>query len=320
MNGDMTGARPQVSIIIVNYNAADVLPACLDSLKAQPPTLPSEVWVVDNASTDGSVALLRDRYAWVRLIASERNLGFAGANNLAAGRAEGDYLLLLNPDTVAPAGAVAALAQFAEANPQAAAVGPRLINADGSGQRSAWRGYPGLAMALSDALYLWKAPGLPLARLSEYQTGELTQPREVDHLLGACLLIRRAAWDKVGGLDDRFFLFLEETDWCFRARQQGWRVMYNPEVRITHLGEHSMNQNPQRNLPEFYRSYCRFYRKHAGTARWQLGLLKGIIALAALVRIGLWQWRQAQRTGAEQAQARAMQAGYVGVLRQLPGY
>jgi len=297
-----------------------VLPACLDSLGAQRPTLPAEVWVVDNASTDDSREMVRARYPWVKLIASERNLGFAGANNLAAARAAGRYLLLLNPDTIVPEGALNALAQFAEANPQAAAVGPRLLNADGSWQRSAWRGYPGLAMALSDALYLWKLPGLPLARLSEYLPGELAQAREVDHLLGACLLIRRAAWDQVGGLDDRFFLFLEETDWCFRARQQGWRVMYTPEVSLTHLGEHSMNQNPRRNLPEFYRSYCQFYRKHAGPGRWRGGALKAIIALAALVRLGLWQWRQTRRTGAEQAQARAMQAGYVSVLRQLASF
>jgi len=148
----------------------------------------------------------------------------------------------------------------------------------------------------------------------------LERPREVDHLLGACLLVRRAAWDMVGGLDDRFFLFLEETDWCFRARQQGWRLYYNPEASITHLGEHSTNQNPRRNLPQFYRSYCQFYRKHVSSAAWQMGLLKSMIALAAGVRLVLWQWRRMRRTGKRRAQAEAMQAGYWGVLRQLTAF
>jgi GT2 family glycosyltransferase len=198
-------------------------------------------------------------------------------------------------------------------------LGPRLNHADGSFQRSCWRGFPGLGMALADALYLWKIPQLPFARQIEFNPDHLSAPIEVDHLLGACLLIRRVTWEQVGGLDEHFFLFLEETDWCYRAKQAGWRVVYDPLVSLVHLGKHSVNQNPHRNLPQFYRSYIQFYRKHFSLAPFRLGLLKTIIAAAALVRIALWQMRALRQFGPAARQARAMQSGYGRVLRELPG-
>jgi len=174
-------------------------------------------------------------------------------------------------------------------------------------------------MALSDALYLWKIPQLPIARKTEFDADHLRWPIEVDHLLGACLFIRRETWEQVGGLDERFFLFLEETDWCYRAKQAGWRVVYNPSVSVVHLGEHSVNQNPERNLPQFYRSYVQFYRKHFSLAPLRLGLLKSIIATAALVRIALWQVRAMRWPATLTKHTRAMQTGYGRVLRDLPG-
>jgi N-acetylglucosaminyl-diphospho-decaprenol L-rhamnosyltransferase len=304
-----------LSILVVNWNAARVLADCLASLPAGAAQLLTETLVVDNASTDGSAALVRERFPAVRLLANTENVGFAAANNQAAQEARGRYLLLLNPDTCVEPGALATLVAFADAHPEAGAIGPRLLNADGTPQRSCWRGFPGLGMALADALYLWKVPGLPVARRSEYQAAELTQPREVDHLLGAALLIPRALWKQLGGLDASYFLFLEETDWCYRARQQGRTSWYLPTATITHLGQHSMDQNPGRNLPQFYRSYCQFYRKHQAPGRLRRGLLKGIIVAAVMIRLGLWRRRQARRSGA--AQARAMQAGYAQVLAQL---
>ena len=308
----------ELSIIIVNWNAGPVLEDCLRSLPAALGSLPAEIWVVDNASTDGSPARIRQQFPDVQLQANTVNSGFAAANNQAASQAEGRYFLLLNPDTRLPAGALEALWRYAEAEPKIGVVGPRLNHADGSWQRSCWQGFPGLAMALSDALYLWKIPQLPLARRSELQPERLTAPIEVDHLLGACLLIRRETWLQVGGLDERFFLFLEETDWCYRAKHAGWRVVYNPQVSITHLGEHSVNQNPERSLPQLYRSTLQFYRKHDSQSVLRLTLLKTIIATAALVRIGLWQLRAMRQSGSGSHQARAMRAGYGRVLRELP--
>ena len=311
---------PDLAILIVNYNAAAVLPACLDSLPAGAAGLAVETIVVDNASTDASVALLRARDPQLQLIANAQNVGFAAANNQAAAAAHARYLLLLNPDTVVQPGALGALVACAEAHPEAGTLGPRLLNADGTPQRSCWRGFPGLGMALADALYLWKIPGLPFARRTEYRPSELTQTRAVDHLLGAALLIPRALWDELGGLDPSYFLFLEETDWCYRAQQAGRPSYFTPDAVIVHLGEHSMNQNPRRNLPQFYRSYCQFYGKHHAPGALRRALLKAIIATAALVRLGLWGWRRLRRHGPARDQARAMQAGYAQVLAQLPGY
>jgi len=310
--------RCDVSVLIVNWNAGSVLERCLASLPAALGGLSGEVWVVDNASTDGSPSGIKQRFPEVNLLQNTANSGFAAANNQAAGRACGQYFLLLNPDTVLPPGSLEALWRFAEADPTLGVVGPRLIHADGRFQRSCWRGYPGLGMALTDALYLWKIPQLPLARETEIDPAWLTRPIDVDHLLGACLLIRRKTWEQVGGLDEDFFLFLEETDWCFRARRAGWRVVYNPQVSIIHLGEHSVNQNPQRNLPQFYRSYVQFYRKHASLAPPRVAALKSIIGAAAVVRILLWQFRAWRRPGAPARQARAMQSGYGRVLHDLP--
>lgn len=311
---------PALSILIVNWNAATVLGDCLASLPAGAGRVAYETLVVDNASTDASLPLLRERFPGVQVIANAQNVGFAGANNQAAQAARGRYLLLLNPDTQVRPGALEALVDFAEAHPAAGAIGPRLLNADGTPQRSCWRGFPGLGMALSDALYLWKVPGLPFARRTEYQPTELTAPREVDHLLGAAMLIPRALWAQTGGLDASYFLFLEETDWCYRAQRLGRRCVFLPSAVIVHLGEHSMGQNPARNLPQFYRSYCQFYRKHQAPGPVRRALLKGIIALAALIRLGLWGWRRVRRAGAARDHARAMQAGYAHVLAQLPSF
>jgi len=307
-----------VSIVIVNWNAGPVLEDCLRSLPAALGSLSAEIWVVDNASTDGSPARIRQQFPDVQVQANSVNAGFAAANNQAASQAHGRYFLLLNPDTRLPAGALEALWRYAETDSRIGVLGPRLNHADGAWQRSCWLGFPGLAMAFSDALYLWKIPQLPLARRSELEPDQLTVPVDVDHLLGACLLIRRETWLQVGGLDERFFLFLEETDWCYRARQAGWRIVYNPGVNITHLGEHSVNQNPERNLTQLYRSYIQFYRKHHAPSGLRQGLLKAIIALAALVRIGMWQIRALRQSGPAAAQARAMRAGYRRVLRELP--
>ena len=306
-----------VSILIVNWNGGAVLEACLGSLPAAIGSMAAEIWVFDNASTDGSPARIRQEFPDVHLHVNTDNCGFAAANNQAASEAQGRYFLLLNPDTRLSAGSIEELFRSAEADPTIGVVGPRLNHADGSFQRSCWRGFPGLGMALSEALYLWKIPQLPFARHIEFDPAHLTAPVDVDHLLGACLLIRRETWERVGGLDERFFLFLEETDWCFRAKQAGWRVVYDPRISVTHLGEYSVNQNPQRNLPQFYRSYVQFYRKHFSLTPVRLGLLKTIIAAAALLRIMLWQFRALSRLGLAARQARAMQAGYGRVLRDL---
>ena len=314
----MTITQPDLSVIIVNWNAAPLLRSCLTSVFESRKNLDVEVWVVDNASTDDSVKLLRTEFPQVKLLVNPENLGFAAANNQAASQSLARYMLLLNPDTEVPPQSLDLLVSYADSHPAVGVMGPRLLNSDGRIQRSCWRGYPDLAMAFSDALYLWKVPILPIAHKSEYQPGELTEVRDVDHLLGACMLIRREAWSAVGPLDADFLLFLEETDWCWRAKQAGWRIVYYPNAGVVHYGQHSVRQNPVRSLPQFYKSYCLFYRKHYPHNRVGLRTLKGIIALAAVVRIGLWTIRTWQASGQEQRnQSRNMRAGYSQVLRVL---
>lgn len=306
---------PALSILIVNWNARAFLQQCLASLPHA--ELPLDVWVVDNDSSDGSAEMVRAEFPRVNLIASDKNLGFAAGNNLAARRARGRYFLLLNPDTQVPRGTLTELIRFAEEYTEAGAVGPELRNADGSHQRSCWRGEPGLKMALADALYVWQIPFLASVIGAEYRVDELRAARAVDHLLGACMLIRRDAWAQVGALDEGYFLFLEETDWCVRARRAGWKIFYAPQVSVTHFGQESMRREPSRNLPHYYRSYLKFYRAHHHTP-FGARILKMIIALGCAIRIALWEvraWRA--QTDHRRMLAREMGQGYRQVLREL---
>src|SRR5581483_5791533 len=319
----MTSA-PLCSILIVNWNARDFLQACLKSIPTD--ELPLEILVIDNGSSDGSVAMLKkefspERFPQLKVIPNSTNLGFAAANNLAFRCAVGKYLLLLNPDTTLAANTLPALIQFAEEHPHIGALGPALRNPDGSLQRSCWRGYPGLAMAFSDAFFLWKVPWLPFASTSEYRAEELHAPRVVAHLLGACMLIRREAWEAVGALDENYFLFLEETDWCWRAQRAGWEIYYLPQVSVTHYGQQSMRLVPQRNVPQFYKSYIRFYRMHRSNPSFGIFLLKMIVALACLIRIAMWRLRRmrADRV-AKHTRAQAMATGYWQTLQQLVSF
>lgn len=309
---------PTVSTIIVNWNAREFLRACLASLTAQ--NVSQEIFVVDNASNDASADMVRANFPDVQLIASEKNLGFAAANNLAAARARGQYLFFLNPDTTVPPDTLQTLTAYADAQPSCGALGPELQNADGSHQRSCWRGFPGLGMALADALYLWKMPWLPFAERSEYRANELLEPRIVDHLLGACMLVRRAAWVQVGALDEKYFLFLEETDWCYRAQRAGWQCVYMPYAHVIHYGQQSMRQAPRKNIPQFYSSYLRFYRAHAKNAP-GVYALKSIIALACLIRLGMWRERaRGARDAAARELANAMTSGYRQTLSELKSF
>lgn len=309
----------QVSVLIVNWNACRHLARCLQSLADQ--KIAHEVIVLDNASTDDSVAMIRSKFPGVQLVVGDRNFGFAAGNNRAARQARGRYLLLLNPDTRVQSGALHNLVSYADAHPSIAALGPELVNPDGSHQRSCWRGFPGLRMAFADAFYLWKIGWLPFGNRSEYSVAELRAPRAVDHLLGACMLIRRAAWEVVGGLDENYFLFLEETDWCMRAQHAGWKIVYYPHARVTHFGQASMRQEPHTSIPQFYKSYLYFYRAHHGSNSPGALALKGIIAVACIIRIGMWRERAARaRDAANREIARGMTIGYRQTLSELGTY
>jgi hypothetical protein len=306
-----------LTIVIVNWNGRDFLADCLESLFESTHGALMRVVVVDNASSDGSVEMVRERFPQVEVIANVENVGFAAANNQVLETFDSPYVILLNPDTIVKPGAVRTLLEYMEANPQIGMIGPKLLNEDGSLQRSCWRGFPSLGFVISDSLYLWKLlPGL--VRRYELSGDELNQVRKVDHILGACMLTRREIIKQVGPMDAGYFLFLEETDWCYRIRQAGFSIVYVPHIEIVHLGERSVRQHPERTLPHLYRGYCRFGRQRLGYGRGTIALMKLFIALGAVLRLGLWGWRRI--TGDDQAQASKMLQGYIQVLQGLLSY
>jgi len=310
--------QTDLSVIVVNWNTCNMLRACLSSLLSSNDGTLAELWVVDNASSDGSVDMVRRDFPTVRLIANQTNVGFAAANNQALKKVSGDYILLLNSDTVAIGDALKQMVNYLHEHPFVGAVGCKLLNADGSVQRSCWRGFPGLEFALVDALYLWKlAACWKWLQFFEIPVADLREPMEVDHLLGACIMVRRTVVDLVGGLDQGYFLFLEETDWCYRIKKAGYQIHYLPTAQIIHHGEQSIRKKPERFVPELYRSYCHFCRKQHRFGLGRMAALKLIIAMAAIIRIGLWGVRFC--LGRRRLASR-MLAGYLRVLVELPGF
>jgi N-acetylglucosaminyl-diphospho-decaprenol L-rhamnosyltransferase len=244
-------------IIIVNWNTADLLQDCLESLRAGEVRL-DEVWVVDNASTDDSVARVAQRFPAVHLIRNSANVGFAGANNQGIAASTGEYVLLLNSDTLVPPGTVASLVRFMSEHSRVGACGPRLLRPDGTPQPYAYGGDPTLAYLLRRGL-----GRLLLGRsLHDWTTDRML---EVDWVSGACLLLRRAALEQVGLLDGQFFMYFEDNDLCLRLRRAGWLIYYAPGSAITHLGGQSLRRNPPAQAA-YQNSLRYFYAKHYGPA------------------------------------------------------
>jgi GT2 family glycosyltransferase len=254
---------PDLSIVIVNWNVRELLRACLRSLD---PNLHAEVIVVDNASSDGSVEMVRGEFPTVRLIANGRNLGYGAAINQAVSQCTGDYLLILNPDTEVRPGAVHRLVEFIYERPRAACVGPHLVNPDGSTQSSR-RSFPGLWTAFVESTILQRWFGGLGALRRFYRSAQPDDvPQQVDWLVGACLLLRRAALDEVGGFDERFFMYSEEMDLCYRLRQAGYEIWFVPRAEVMHHEAASSSQDLFRRNVNFHESRYRFFRKHHGAA------------------------------------------------------
>ena len=216
-----------VSVVVVSYNVRDHLVRCLEAVVDRG----HEVVVVDNASTDGTPELVRERFPSVRLVELPENRGFGAGNNAGMEVAGGDWFLLLNADAWPVDDAVERLAAFGDEHPEAAVVGPRLRNPDGSLQRSV-RGFPTLWRLATEYLFLRKLAPRTRALNAFYGARfDHESVREADWLYGACLLVRRAATQEVGLFDEDFFLFSEETDWCYRFREAGWKVLFYPGRR-----------------------------------------------------------------------------------------
>lgn len=218
-----------VEVVVVTYDALPWIERCLRSVA------PYRVVVVDNGSSDGTPAHVRERFPGVELVPHE-NTGLAAGWNEGIRRTSGCYVLILNADAWALGDAVERLVAFADAHPDAAVVGPLLRNLDGSLQRSV-RGFPTLWRLATEYLFLRKLAPRSHALNAFYAGGFAhDRPREADFVMGACMLVRREAIDEVGPLDESYFLFSEETDWCYRFAQAGWKVLFTPDAEFAHVG------------------------------------------------------------------------------------
>ncbi|MEN6520993.1 MAG: glycosyltransferase family 2 protein [Armatimonadota bacterium] len=279
----------QLSIAIVSWNTKRLLRQCLSSVFGDLDGLTAEVIVVDNGSSDDSAGMVRCEFPQVRLIEAGENLGFTRANNLAYKESSGDCFLLLNSDTVVLPGALPLLVRFMESNPAAGAVGSKLLNGDGTLQRSC-SPFPTPLQELFDALYLSKLfPENRLTGSFAMSYWDFSSVREVDFAGGSCLLLRRAALEEIGLLDEGFFMYSEEADLCYRLKEAGWKVFFYPDARVIHYGGQSSKLDVNRTSVELCRSKHRFMRKHYGLP--SAAAYRAVAALSSVVRLAAWSPR-----------------------------
>jgi GT2 family glycosyltransferase len=255
----------ELSIIIVSWNVRAYLAKCLDSLaeslRAAP--LNAEIIVVDSASSDGTPDLLRQRYPQVRLLAQSENVGYTRGNNIGLAAAQGEYLLLLNPDTEVQGSALAGMVTYLREHPQVGVLGAHTLNTDGSHQSSRRR-FPTLMTALFEST--WLQPYAPKRLLDRFYARDVPDAAiaEVDWVQGSVLLLRRAVYAQIGGLDEGYIMFSEEVDFCKRAKQAGWQVVYHGGVYVVHHGGKSTEQVSAAKHIYFQQSKVRYFRKFHG--------------------------------------------------------
>ncbi|MDT7971791.1 MAG: glycosyltransferase family 2 protein [Armatimonadota bacterium] len=253
---------PILSVVIVSWNVREDLRECLRSLWRNGEGLAMEVIVVDNASDDGTAEMVRQEFPQVRLVVNERNLGYTKANNIGIHLSRGKFVLLLNPDTVVHEGALRALIACAEAHPEAGIIGAKLLNPDGSIQRSA-RSFPDIGAGLfRNTLLGHLFPNNPFVRRYLLTDFGYDAVREVDWVSGAAMLVRREVFERIGLLDEGFWAYCEDVDFCWRARQAGFAVLFCPDAVITHKIGRSSDQKLVACLIQHHKSMWRFYLKN----------------------------------------------------------
>jgi len=261
-----------LTIVIVSWNTAALLEDCLCSIEATVEDLDCRVVVVDNASPDSSPDMVEANFPAVQLIRSSVNLGFAGGNNLGIRACDPDspYILLLNSDTVVQPGALKTLIRFMDEHPETGICGPRLLLPDGTPQHYSFGRDPTLPYLIARGL----KQGLLGRSMHNWATEEV---QKTDWVSGACMLVRRSAIDQVGLLDERFFMYFEDNDWCLRMRKAGWEIRYFPDAAIVHLGGQSLKHSSESDAV-YYRSLLHFYAKHYG--RRSQATLRALLFLA----------------------------------------
>jgi len=262
-----------ISVIIVNYNTKNLLRNCLHSVYETVKNISFEILVVENASQDGSPAMLREEFPQVQVIENSQNRGFAAANNQALALMKGRYALLLNTDTVLKEKAVYELFSFMETHPGVAMASGQLLNADGSKQNS-------IANFPSLWTLLFNVPLLEMIFPQKYPSKRYLHkdPIEIDSGIGACLLVRRKAIEEVGLFDERYFFFFEETDWALQMKKAGWKIFHVPSAYIYHFQGQSIGHDIRSRI-EFYRSRYHFFRK------WEPGFFNVLAVSIIFVRL-----------------------------------
>lgn len=257
--------RIKLSIIIVGWNTCEDLARCLQSIRQYPPSQTHEVIVVDNASTDDTADMIRKNWPHVTLLANAVNRGFAAANNQGLAKATGQYILLLNADTIVRAGALETMIRFMDDHGNVGICGPLLRNCDGTTQPSV-RQFPDFRSALYRNT-IFGSIGLFRRRYRRYMMCDFAydRPCDVDQVMGAALMTRRSIVEEVGPLDERFFMYFEEVDFCYRVKHAGWRVVFIPQAQITHRGGASAEQTPVAANMMILTSLLAYLRKHRGT-------------------------------------------------------
>lgn len=267
---NITSPTP-LAIIIVSWNVKDFLDACLLSLREElgRENITASVWVIDNASQDATPTMLQSQHPWVNTLISKENLGYVRANNhiiqnLLQQTSPPDYIWLLNPDTLIQPDSIRIMLDFFAEHPHAGIIGPQLQNPDGSLQPGAFR-FPGIGQPLFD--FGW----LPQRFYYTHWNGRYpttsytaTHPFRIDHPLGAAMMVRTAAIENVGLLDENFFMYCEEIDWAWRMRKAGWESWLVPQAKITHHGGASSKQAQAHTTTYLWESRARLYRKHRG--------------------------------------------------------
>ena len=266
-----------LDVVIVAYRSRELLRRCLDSLRAHPPSRALSIVVVDNASGDGTAQMVTSEYPEIELIASPQNLGFAAATNLGARRGEAHYLLALNPDTAVTAGALDTVIATLEAHPDVGVVGPRLVREDGSLDHAAKRSFPTPLSALGHFSGLGRRAGAR-GRLAAYRAPE-TELGPVDAVNGAFMLMRRELFERLGGFDEGYWMYMEDLDLSYRMARTGMLSWYEPGASVLHTKGGTAGERSPRLVWHFHRGMYRFYRHHYAGER--------SVALNALVYAGI---------------------------------
>lgn len=249
-----------LSVVVVNWNAKDYLEKCLASIFKNSPSFDFEVMVVDNASTDGSQDLVKTKFPQTKLILNKRNLGYSGAANRALGETNSPYLFLLNSDTEVLPGSLELMVEFGKNHPQAGAIGPMLVNADGTLQYSC-RKFPSFKIGFFHALLSPFLPDNPYSRSYRLTDFDHRRRQEVDWISGASLFLKRKALEEVGFFDEGYFMYGEDLDLCFRLKQAGWKTYYYPEPKIKHYVGKSSRLHSPKMIIEHHKSIYRFLSK-----------------------------------------------------------